>query len=116
MTTKTFEIRDRATTIPILAIRLDPVDERDRWLLMRSGFGETPEAQRLYVVLVQIAGGVGRATSDPYGWASGARTLPVAHNHIIMHFDDLANGAVVDVEFLLGETPEPKRSEAEAYA
>ena len=42
------------------------------------------------------------------------RTMPVAHDWIINHFDELRDGAVVDVQFILLETTAPK--EAELYA
>lgn len=109
MTCKTVEIRDRGTFIPALAIRLDPSDERDRYLLGRSGFGTTPEAQGSYVLLVNL---VKDAPYDAFGHGP-ARTLGVVHRHLLAHFDDVPNGAVVDVEFLLGESAEPKSSEAE---
>lgn len=109
MTCKTVEIRDRGTFVPALAVRLDPSDERDRWLLGRAGFGATPDAQREYVLLINLE------TDAPYdAYRHGpARTLGVAHQHLIEHFDAVENGAVVDVEFLLGERAEPKHSEAE---
>lgn len=37
----------------------------------------------------------------------------IAHNWIEQHVDELVDGAVVDVEFILGETTTPKRSERE---
>jgi hypothetical protein len=37
--------------------------------------------------------------------------MPVSHNYIIDHFDELADGDVVDVEFILGEKPAKKVSE-----
>ena len=108
MTCKTIEIRDRGTFVPALAVRLDPSDERDRWLLARSGFGSTADAQREYVLLINL---VKDAPYDAFGHGP-ARTLGVAHRHLIEHFDEVANGAVVDVEYLLGERAEPKPSEA----
>lgn len=108
MTCKTIEIRDRGTFVPALLVRLDPTDERDLYLLARCGFGNTAEAQREYVLLINLA----KAPYDPYGHGP-ARTLGLAHRHVLAHFDDLPNGAVVDVEYLLGERIEPKRSEAE---
>jgi len=36
------------------------------------------------------------------------RTMCVACDYIGTHFDDLKEGAVIDVEFILGETKEPK--------
>jgi hypothetical protein len=41
----------------------------------------------------------------------GARTKRVAHNYIAEHRDDLADGDVVDVEYILGETMTRKVSE-----
>ena len=53
------------------------------------------------------------ATYDPFAWGSDTRTYQVAHQYIIDHFDELESGAVVDVEFILKETTEPKKSERE---
>lgn len=104
MTVKLLEIRDRGTAIPALAIRLDTVDDRERWILGRAGFYQHPEA---YVLLLLL----NDAPYDPYGHATRARTIPIAHQHLIDHFDEVAPGAVVDVEFLLGESVAPKISE-----
>jgi hypothetical protein len=62
------------------------------------------------VVLWQLQGG--RCTYDPYGWPATSRTMRLAHQHILDHFDDLESGAVVDVEYILGLTSEPRVSEA----
>ena len=112
MITKTFEIRDRATFIPMIAIKLKPGCEADRYLLSCAGFGTTPEAQAEYVYLIRINGGEGRATCDPYDWGTTPRTVHVAHQHIIKHFDELDSGAVIDVEFILGESKKEKISES----
>lgn len=53
----------------------------------------------------------GRAHYDPYDW--GDRTWQVAHDYIARHWDELVDGAVVDVEYVLGETAEPKHPERE---
>ena len=110
MQAKTFEIRDRHTFIPVLAVRLDPGCEADRFLLGRAGFTPDPARQAKYIQLVQINGGFGRTSCDPYDW--GCKTMAPAHQHIIDHFDDLESGAVVDSEFLRGESKMPKLSEA----
>ena len=110
MIAKMLELRDRATFIPILAIRLDPSCEGDRYLLARAGFGRSPQEQARYIVLVQVNGGGGIAQCDPYQWHD--RTYAVAHGYIQKAFDELPPGAVVDVEFILGETEAPCRSEA----
>jgi hypothetical protein len=112
MTAKTIEVRDRGTFIPMLAIGLDSTNEADRYLLARAGYGVTPEEQDRYVLLARIDGGEGKIQCDPYDWGTSARTVPVAHRWLIEHFDEIASGAVVDVEFILGETSQPKVSEA----
>lgn len=95
---KLLEIRDRATTIPAMAIR---VSGEDGWLMRRAGFGDP------MVYLVMLA--TERACYDPYNW--GGRTMPVAHNFIAEHWDEIADDEVIDVEFILGETSAAKQSE-----
>lgn len=112
MKTKTFEIRDRGTFIPALAVSLRPGNVADRYLLARAGYGETSSEQKDYVLLMQVAGGSGTVTCDPHDWGVSVRTMHVAHQHILDHWDELSSGDVVDVEFILGETDAPKTSEA----
>lgn len=50
-------------------------------------------------------------TCDPYDWGQN-RSRHFAHKWLIEHFDEIESGAVVDVEFILGETKKPKLSEA----
>lgn len=112
MTAKLIEIRDAATTISALAVKLDgSKTDAERWLLGRAGFGTTPDEQAGYVLLLNLTGSSGEWSCDPYEWRSGARTLKVAQHHINEHFDDLASGAIVDVEFLLGETAAQKTTD-----
>ena len=111
MIAKTFEIRDKATFIPVLAVRLDPDCEADRYWLARAGYGLVRGEQAGFIMLSGLAGGSGAATSDPYDW--GDRTRQTAHKYIIEHFDELPSCSVVDVEYVLGETQEPKKSESE---
>ena len=114
MIAKTFEVRDRSTFIPVLAIKLKPSCEKDRYLLGRAGYGTTPQDQAKYVFLCRVDGGEGKGSCDPYDWQSGgARTMAVAHSHIIEHFDELESGAVVDVEYIQSERDKPKKSEAD---
>jgi hypothetical protein len=49
---------------------------------------------------------------DPYDWR-GARTKPNAHLWITEHWHEIADGDVIDVQFILGETAVPKCSERE---
>ena len=111
MIARTFEVRDRATFIPMLAVKLEPDCEADRYLLERAGYGDTAHDQAQYVMLWNLDGGDDQATIDPYKWRN-RRTRQTAHAYIIQHWDDIASGNVIDVEYILGETPHPKRSEA----
>jgi len=105
MKTKALEIRDENTFIPALAVDMNPASEEQRYLLRRCGYLCDG---RPNVVLTRLDGS-GKATNDPYEW--GGRTWPNAHNWIIEHWDELADGDVVDVSFILGETQTPKVSE-----
>ena len=106
MEVKTFEIRDEATFIPVLATCLANPTLAEKFLLGRTGFNE-PFGR--FVILTRLAA-VDRTQYDPHSW--GGRTMPVAHQYIVDNWNELRSGQVVDVEFILGETKEPKRSEA----
>lgn len=97
---KRVEIRDRATFIPALAFRLSGGPE-DR-LLWRAGFG----ADR-YVILVHLVAQLSHW--DPHDW--GNRTMTQAHLWLIEHWGEHVDGAVLDVEYVLGEAPSPKENE-----
>lgn len=115
MTAKTFELRDRSTYIAVLAVKLTPTNEADRYLLGRSGYGTTPERQSEYILMMGLAGGEDKCTCDPHDWTrNGTRTRFLCHQHIIENWDNLESGAVIDVEFLLGESAAPKESERTA--
>jgi hypothetical protein len=104
MEVKLFEVRDRATFIPVLAIRLSADRGVDRWLLARAGYGRSPEN---YVLLSRLRGG--EINYDTYEW--GDRTMATAHRFISENWQSLESGDVVDVEFILGETQKRKTSE-----
>lgn len=110
MECKTIEIRDVGTSIPALAIKLNPGNEQDRYLLGRAGYGVQAEHQSQYVLLLKLSGGSGDFNCRTGEW-TGGRTMQVAHQFIKRSFDELESGQVVDVEFILGETPSPKQSE-----
>jgi hypothetical protein len=111
MVCKTFEIRDAATFIPVLAIKLTPGCENDRYLLARAGYGRTLLEQSEYVIVCSLTGDPIECTYDSYSWAGPARTLSQAHDFIMQHFDQLESGEVIDVQFILGETASKKLSE-----
>lgn len=102
MTTKFLEIRDRATTIPAMAIELKGSDSP---IAYRAGYGI--EGSILLINLGRVA-----VEYDPYEWdLRYGRTMRPAHLYIQEHWNELTNGSVVDVEYILGETATPKEAE-----
>src|ERR1700722_13066520 len=101
MTAKMIEVRDRSTFIPMLAILLDSDNDQAAWLLRQAGF-RGPDH---YVLLCKISGGSGhyKCTADPFDWGAHDRTYSSVHRWLEKHFDEVADGAVLDVEFLLKE-------------
>lgn len=110
---KFFEIRDRATFIPVYAFRARPItpgNEAERYLLARTGYGPLGDSE--CVIMGRLEGGY-YSHCDAFGWNS--RTLTTAHLHLENHFDELPTGSVLDVEYILGETKTAKISERIAY-
>lgn len=107
MTIKLFEVRDVATTVPVMAIGLTGRNERERWLLARSGYGQDPQPGE-YVVFMPLVGAP-KQNYDPFAW--GDRTFFTAHRFIQEHWTELRGGEVIDVEHILGEKSTPKVSE-----
>lgn len=115
MELKTFEIRDAATFIPVVAVRAASLTEGDVYLLRRAGYislsyqrwiADT-RADETSIVLVYLS--TGKVRNDPDLWSS--RTMKVAHEHIQAMWDTLKSGCVIDVEYLLGLTETEKISE-----
>ena len=96
---KFFEVRDKGTFIPVLAIGLcgNALDDaRERYLARRSGY-----ASDFCVILIrlQCAGTDGNGTYDPYAWDN--RTMQVAHITMVKDWPKLKSGDVLDVQFIL---------------
>ncbi len=105
MKTKMFEIRDRMTLIPVIAIKTHGDTPQEHSHFRRAGWGSNS------VILIDHNGGT-EVSHDPFKWREdGTRTMFEAHRHIQENFDALENFAVIDVEYLLGETAKPKASE-----
>ena len=104
--TKILEVRDEATFIPVLAVDINPDNDEQRYLMRRVGY---PCDGKPNILLTELTADGSPAWNDPYAW--GGRTFPVAHNYIIEHWDELKDGDVVDVSFILKETDKPKVSE-----
>ena len=107
MVTKYFEIRDRATCISALAIKLEAETLQEDFLKRRAGFS----GDRPYILLHKLNDSV-KCNYDPYEW--GDRTMHVSHLFIEENFETLTSGEVIDVEFILKETTEKKVSESES--
>lgn len=109
MIVKIFEIRDAGTFVPVICIKPVADNERQRYLLKRDGYSLEPDDDIIIMIDAQCSG-----VSYSYcGWKGDARTKPVAHRYIERHWDQLADGDVIDVQYILGETTAPKRSERE---
>jgi hypothetical protein len=109
MKVKLLELRDDGTFIPLLCVDMNPdvyMHQAQRYLLRRCGY---PCDGRPNIAITHLAADGHKCSNDPYHW--GGRTYPVAHNFIIEHWDELKDGDVVDVEYILGESPAPKVSE-----
>ena len=98
---KLLEIRDTGTLVPALALRMRSTGE---WLLERGGVGDQG-----CVYLMRLTDA--ECHYDAYEWTY-ARTMKAAHLWIVKHYDELADGQVVDVRVILGEATEPAKSEA----
>ena len=102
---KVLEVRDIATHIDVLAIRmLAKNDIQNYYIHVRSGYPRNGSCIGMVTLNNCAPGNV-----DPYAW--GDRTYATAHHYIYDHFDELIDGDVVDVEFILGEKPTKKVSE-----
>ena len=105
MITKLFEVRDSATFISIVAIKVISENPSELFLLGRAGFSDNSN----YVLIASLDGGTNKMSYDPYEW--GNRTRKIAHEYIRDNFDSLNTGDVIDVEFILCETQIKKKSE-----
>ena len=107
MQTKLFEIRDRDTFIPVMAIAFSGGDHP---LLRQAGYGRgTP-----YVIVIKLTGGVEEAHDSAFGWPN-RRTMTNAHLYIEKEWDTLVDGDVIDVEFILGETSVKKTPQGSSF-
>ena len=108
MKVKVLELRDEGTFIPLLCVDMNPdlPNEAQRYLLRRCGY---PCDLRPNIAITHLSADGHKCSNDPYYW--GGRTYPVAHNYIIEHWYELKDGDVIDVQHILGETSERKKSE-----
>lgn len=103
MKIKVFEVRDRMTMIPVLAIKLESENIHQQKLLHHAGYSPF---ETYYLVLHVVSF---EFQFDSHAWND--RTLGHAHHYIKKHFDEMVDGEVIDIEFILGETSERKVSD-----
>ncbi len=111
MEIKCLELRDEMTFIPVICIRPTPDNEAQRYLLRRDGYAGSEREHCIIMIDAQCRG----CAYDPYKWKGDSRTKPNAHLYIERHWPELKDGDVIDVQWILGETTEPKKSEREEY-
>jgi hypothetical protein len=104
---KTFEVRDRGTFIPVVAMQLTTTNTDDFYIMRRAGF--VPKNN--LIVLTKLSSL--ESQHSPYSW-TGGRTLQVVHNYLMDHWEETVSGQVLDVEFILREVDVPKVSEQHA--
>ena len=101
---KVLEVRDEGTHIPVLAIRMLAKNGIQTYYV-HGRMGYPRDGSGIAVIQLNDCDG----NCDPYAWTN--RTMSTAHHYIYDHFDELVDGDVVDVEFILGEKPTKKVSE-----
>jgi hypothetical protein len=109
MEVKCLEIRDHNTFMPVICIRPVPDNPAQWYLLRRDGYRGDETERCIVMVNTQCHG----CAYDPYDW--NERTKRTAHLYIEQHWAELADGDVIDVAFILGETAARKASERETY-
>jgi hypothetical protein len=99
------EIRDRATCIVAMAIKMIP-NMQERFLFCQIGYRSLSNPCILLVSLE--APWCSARCSDE--WKGIGRTFPIAHKWIEENFDSIEPCQVIDVEFILGEVDKPCQS------
>lgn len=111
MTIKIIEIRDANTFIPAMAIKIYALNPAQWYLIRRAGYSGNRDHHG-NIILMKLVDSI--ATNDIFHWIEingDSRTMPAAHTWIEKHFDEIKDGDVIDVQFILGETSSPKVSE-----
>jgi len=103
MEIKLFEVRDSDTFIAAFGFTTDNPAPGQAQLLAREGYRDRQ-------IMFGYLSGERPASPDPYFWK--CRTMSTAHNHAFVNWDRLRDGDVIDVQYILGERTEPKKSEA----
>lgn len=102
MNIKIFEVRDRMTFLPLVAVKVKHTPQEGHMLIRTGWIDEEP----IFIFDLQ---------AEHVHFECYDRTRGVALKYIKDNWDTLVGGEVIDIEFLLGETTEKQRSEREKY-
>ena len=102
---KFFEVRDSGTHIPVMCVRFSILDlpERQQHIARRGGWG--PLQYGLYYIKLAYP----QTQFDAYEWSD--RTNQAAHLWIEGHWNELEDGALIDVRVCLDESDTPCESD-----
>lgn len=105
---KPLEVRDRATTIAILAARAESDNLITHKYLAQTGY-YSPTLPLTFVLRLYPL----RVEYNPYVWRDeGSRTVCLAHKHLTTElFHEYEDGDVIDIEYLQGEKAHRKTPE-----
>lgn len=107
MQAKLLEIRDRATCISALAVKLNRIEssnDGEGFILGREGI-----ISESFIVLYSFSRNEGYIY--PTDWGSDTRTMLVVHQELVDNWDKYQTGDVIDVRYILGENEEPAESD-----
>jgi hypothetical protein len=113
---KVFEVRDRGTFIPVLAVETADWNDslsQQAWLMRRAAYLSQQAwlmrraAYAHHILLTHLTSR--RTEYDPGVWDN--RTMKTAHQYIIENWSSLKGGEVIDVRFILNEVDKPCESE-----
>lgn len=109
---KVIGVHDACTYKPMIVFRVAPANERERRILARAGFGQTPEEQAGFTFFYDVDHR--ECTYDPFRLAD-QRTCGEAARRIDGErgFDALPHGEFLDCELLRGEKDAPLTFEGE---
>lgn len=108
METKLFEIRDRGTFLPVICVKMEAEIEEERYLLAITGYGLQKKTQAKYILMGKLQSPDLKFEPFEHAGYPVVRSLPIAHEYVRTHWDELKSGDMIDVEFISGETSEKK--------
>jgi hypothetical protein len=93
--------------MPAVAIKLDPANDAELWLMRRAGYADAQGPDGCWILLGHLEGGPFHY--DKYDTGSSTRFTTL--EYLAKHFDELEPGAVICTEHIRGERDTPKVSE-----